>query len=170
MKKRRIVLNINNVLQRIYTHCYYTGEARKQVGFPEKAAANIQASSDDKTQIIDHINTPTGEVSRMLSRYFALCSRETASNDATEDTNNTVFLVDIPQNYPDEAVPQLETMIENYIVMRTLQLWMLQHKPDEAAIAASEVQQIIFNLREMFTLRKRPQIQQSNSHDKLINM
>lgn len=170
MKKKKLTLDHNNVLQRIYTHCYYTGEARREIGFPEKAVAKLQASSDDKEQLCDHMNTPIGEIARMLSRYFVMCKNETEVSETTDGVRNTVFIIDIPQNYPDEALTQLETMIENYTVMRTLQLWMMQHKPDEAAIATSEIQQIIFNLREMFALRKRPHREKEDSFDKLIDL
>lgn len=170
MKKRKLTLDHNNVLQRIYTHSYYTGEARREIGFPEKAVAKLQASNDDKEQLCDHMNTPIGEITRMLSRYFALCRNETEVSETTDEIKNTIFIIDIPQNYPDETVPQLEMMIENYAVMRTLQLWMQQHKPDEAVIATGEIQQIIFNLREMFALRKRPHREKENSFDNLIDL
>lgn len=170
MKRRKLVLSPDNVLQRIYTHSYYTGEARKQVGYPEKASANLQASVDDKEQMNDHMHIPINEIARMLSKYFATCNMAYESSNEDSTTANICFVIDAPQNYPDEALAPLQAMIENYTVMRTLQLWMLQQKPDEAPIAASEVQQTAFNLREMFALRKRPHIQKKNSFDKLIDL
>ena len=50
-----ITLSGYNIEQRLFTYSYYVGEARHSIGAPMQQTAGIQASSDDHTQIGDHI-------------------------------------------------------------------------------------------------------------------
>ena len=47
--------------------------------------------------------------------------------------------------------------MESYLVMRTLNMWMLQHKPDEALLTAAEADKQLVQLRELMNSRTRPQ-------------
>lgn len=158
MKKIKVKLKKSRLLERVQTHCYYTGEARKQIGFPEPLAAAIQASDDDTAQLNDHIGVAAGEVAKIVSRFLAACSTVENGNASHPDIFETEFNLSVPDNFPDETISLLTTAIENYCVARTLQLWLAQHKPDESAIIANEAQQAMYNIRELLSVRKRPTI------------
>ena len=49
--------------------------------------------------------------------------------------------------------------MESYAVKRVLQQWLLQHRPEEAAIPAAEAQAMAQQLRELFALRQKPVIE-----------
>lgn len=150
-------LKNNKILQRIATHTYYTGEARKAAGAPPMAAAKIQASSDDEQQLSDHLTIACNEVMQLLSSYIAICHTRN-SEEYSEQGNETVtlFILKPPSNYPTECLKDIEQTIENYVVARTLHQWLLQNKPDESIAAANEAQQHLTKLRQMAALRKRP--------------
>ena len=156
--KRVISIKLNNkrVRQRVETHTYYTGEARKNSAVPPLTAARIQASDDDATQLTDHLAVACSEIARLLSTYIAIC--HTQQRKALDESGDiiTFFTLEIPANFPMEITDELEQAIENYAVARVLQQWMAQHKPDEMVIAANEVQQHTATLREFISLRKRP--------------
>jgi len=58
-----------------------------------------------------------------------------------------------------DALPRIEKSMESYVVKRVLQQWLLQHRPEEAAIPAAEAQAMGLQLRELFALRKKPVIE-----------
>lgn len=151
----KFTLRHKNVLQRIETHTYYTGEARKAAGMPLMAAAHIEACGDDKIQLTDHITTACSEISRLLSTYLAICHSHTIDDNNNNDSI-TLFRLNAPTNFPIECVADIEQAIENYIVSRVMHLWIAQHKPDESVIYANEVQQQTALLRELAVMRKRP--------------
>ena len=156
--KRVISFKLNNkrVRQRIETHTYYTGEARKNSALLPMTAARMQASSDDTTQLTDHLTVACNEIARLLSTYIAICHIQ--QREALDESGDTItfFTLEIPANFPVEITDEFETAIENYAVARVLQQWMAQHKPDEMVITANEVQQHTATLREFASLRKRP--------------
>lgn len=157
--KQKIILKLRNskVLQRIATHTYYTGEARKAAGAPPMAAAHIQASDDDSRQLIDHLTSACNEIALLLSTYIAICHTQ-ESDEPTAQGNQrvTLFILEAPANYPTECSRDIEQTIENYAVARTLQQWLVQNKPDESIPAANEAQQHLTTLRQMAALRLRP--------------
>ena len=55
MNEARLKVLHKNVEQRIQIYTYYTGEARKETGLPDRLAAQMQVSSDDSIQLSDHI-------------------------------------------------------------------------------------------------------------------
>lgn len=144
------------VRQRIETHTYYTGEARKGAMMTPAAAAMMQASDDDSTQLSDHLMIACGEISRLLSRYIAICHIEQRKAIDNSKEKITFFTLEVPANFPTEISSDIEAAIENYAVARVLQQWMAQHKPDETVLAANEVQQHTATLRELTLQRKRP--------------
>ena len=158
--KRVISFKLNNkrVRQRIETHTYYTGEARKNSALPPMTAARMQASSDDTTQLTDHLTVACNEIARLLSTYIAICHTQ-ESDEPTAQGNQrvTLFILEAPANYPKECARDIEQTIENYAVARTLQQWLVQNKPDESLPAANEAQQHLTTLRQMAALRRRPQ-------------
>lgn len=156
MKEIKLTLSLRKVMQRIEMYSYYTGEARKKAGLPKELAAGMQASSDDSVQLYDHVSSAIGELSKMLSRFLGICSVHYEGSADDKEIYNAVFSLIPPFNYPLEAFPQIEEAMENYAVMRTLGLWLQQHKPDEVMAITTETQQHSLHLRELFALRKRP--------------
>ncbi len=156
MKEIKLTLSIKKAIQRIELHSYYTGEARKKAGIPEELAAGMQASTDDSVQLNDHISSTIGELSRIISRFFGICSVRYIQNIDDNNTQSVEFSLTPPFNYPIETIPQITEAMENYAVMRTLYLWLLQHKPDEAGAVGNEAMLHSNHLRELFALRKRP--------------
>lgn len=158
--KQKIILKLRNnkVLQRIATHTYYTGEARKAAGAPPMAAAHIQASHDDNRQLGDHLAVACNEIAQLLSTYIAICHTQESDEAAAQGHERvTLFILEAPANYPKECARDIEQTIENYAVARTLQQWLVQNKPDESLPAANEAQQHLTTLRQMAALRRRPQ-------------
>jgi hypothetical protein len=62
-----------------------------------------------------------------------------------------------PERFPENMLPQLQQCVESYLVMRTLNMWMLQHKPDETVLTATEAEKLLVQLRELMNLRTKPQ-------------
>ena len=155
MKETKLKVVHKNIEQKIQIYTYYTGEARKVAGMPEKLAAQMQVSSDDNTQLDDHISNAIYELGNLISRYFAICSIEEV-NEEESDKRIYTFTLSIPEMYPETSLAHIEKNMENYVVKRTLQQWLLQHSPEEAAIPAAEAQTLALQLRELFALRKKP--------------
>ncbi len=169
--KEKIILKLRNnkVLQRIGTHTYYTGEARRAAGAPPMAAARMQTSDDDSRQLSDHLAVACNEIAQLLSTYIAICHTQ-KSDEATLKGLETVtlFILEPPANYPKECASDIEQSIENYAVARTLQQWLVQNKPDESIPAANEAQQHLTTLRQMAALRRRPR-KKNPSGQKIID-
>lgn len=158
MKEIKLKVSHKNIEQRIQIYTYYTGEARKEIGIPERLAAQMQVSSDDSTQLSDHISNAIAELGNLISRYFAICGIEEVNS---EDSNNKiyVFTLPMPAMYPETALTRIEKSMESYAVKRVLQQWLLQHRPEEASIPAAEAQTLTIQLRELFALRQKPAIE-----------
>lgn len=158
MKEIKLKVLHKNIEQRIQIYTYYTGEARKEIGIPERLAAQMQVSSDDSTQLSDHIGNAIAELGNLISRYFAICSIEELFD---QETNSTlyIFTLPMPAMFPETALTRIEKSMESYAVKRVLQQWLLQHRPEEAAIPAAEAQTIALQLRELFALRQKPVIE-----------
>ena len=158
MKEIKLRVRHKNIEQRIQLFTYYTGEARKEAGLPERLAAKIQASSDDEAQLTDHIETAITELGTYISQYFTSCYTEKINEG---DSNETIykFTTIVPESFPQTALGQIEQSMESYIVKRTLQQWLQQHHPEESGIPAGEAQTLAFQLRELFTLRTKPCIE-----------
>ncbi|MBQ4063339.1 MAG: hypothetical protein IJC92_03570 [Bacteroidaceae bacterium] len=158
MKEIKLRVSHKNIEQRILLYTYYTGEARKEVGLPERLVAKIQASSDDETQLADHIKTAITELGTFVSQYFTTCHCEEI-NDEQENEKIYQFTTRVPENFPRTALGPIEESMESYIVKRTLQQWLQQHRPEESGIPASEAQTLTYQLRELFTRRIKPCIE-----------
>ena len=158
MKEIKLKVLHKNIEQRIQIYTYYTGEARKEIGIPERLAAQMQVSSDDSIQLSDHISNAIAELGNLISRYFAICSIDEITDDDTKE-KVYIFTLEKPAMYPDTALTRIERSMESYAVKRVLQQWLLQHRPEEAAIPAAEAQTIAMQLRELFALRQKPTIE-----------
>ena len=157
MKEIKLKVLHKNIEQRIQIYTYYTGEARKEIGIPERLAAQMQVSSDDSTQLSDHIGNAIAELGNLISRYFAICSIEEIEDETTHN-KIYIFTLPLPAMFPETALTRIEKSMESYAVKRVLQQWLLQHRPEEAAIPATEAQTLALQLRELFALRQKPTI------------
>ena len=151
MKKHTIQISCTKILQRIYTHTYYTGEARKAAGVPAHLAASLQASDSNRDILLQHIQSSIAEAAKILTRYLGICTIEHDCEDTV-----TAISIETPSNYPDECIPQIAQTTEEYATMRALGQWLAQNKPDEAAAATQEAQLSSMYLRELTSLRRRP--------------
>lgn len=168
--KKEITLSSYNIEQRLFTYSFYVGEARRAVGTPMQLTAGIQASSDDHTQISDHTHIAVTEILTLMNRFLALCS-----NNVTDDSNHEGHLLfkltfTPPRNYPEEMLGELQRTMESYMVMRTLNMWMLQHKPDEALLTASEAEKLVVRLRELMCCRTKPRLSEKKKRTKNIEI
>ena len=145
-----------DVEQRVFTYSHYVGEARRSSGVPLKIAAGMQASSDDHLQVNDHIDIAASELVKMINCYFGACKYRYENDDEHEGCLILIFSLAPPQYFPDNLFGELQRVITNYLVMRTLQQWFLQHKPDEAVITTSETEKITLQLRELMNCRVKP--------------
>lgn len=159
MKEIKLKVLHKNIEQRIQIYTYYTGEARKEIGIPERLAAQMQVSSDDSTQLSDHIGNAIAELGNLISRYFAICSIEERTDETTNYDRMYIFTLPMPAMFPETALSRIEKSMESYAVKRVLQQWLLQHRPEEAAIPAAEAQTMAQQLRELFALRQKPVIE-----------
>ena len=165
MKEINLRVLHKNIEQRIQIYTYYTGEARKEIGVPERLAAQMQVSSDDSTQLEDHISNAIAELGNLISRYFAICSIEEIEGNSANESKIYLFTLLIPAMFPETVLSRIEKSMESYAVKRALQQWLLQHRPEEAAIPASEAQTIALQLRELFALRQKPIIKLEKPDD-----
>ncbi len=168
MKDIKLRVSHKNIEQRIQIYTYYTGEARKEMGIPERLAAQIQASVDDDTQLGDHIDIAIGELYNIISHYFICCHGEEIANE-TDSDKTYWYTISTPETFPEEVIPQIEKNMENYAAKRALQQWFQQHRPEEAAIPAAEAQTLSYQMRELLTLRKRP-VAETNNSNNLIDL
>ena len=146
-----------NVEQRLFTYSYYVGEARKATGSPVLQTSIMQASSDDRAQLLDHLRMALTDVIRFMNRYLQSCGCEAVPDASHEgyEVYKLTFL--LHERFPENLLPQLQQSVESYLVMRTLNMWMLQHKPDEALLTAAEADKQLVQLRELMNSRTRPQ-------------
>ncbi len=154
--KKEIKISSYEVEQRLFTYSYYVGEARRNGGVPLKLAAGIQASSDDHVQMNDHINVATGELVKILNNNFGACRLHSLNDDGHEGYSIFMFCLTPPQYFPGGLFAELQNTMTHFLVMRTLQQWMMQHKPDEAAITAVEMEKATIQLRELMNTRVTP--------------
>lgn len=158
MKNRRkeIAISTHEIAQRVFTYSYYVGEARRGSGHPLKLVAGLQTSDDDREQLLDHMKIAAAELDKMINCYFCtgnLCAKDDAEHDGYTTLN---FSLLPPQYFPKNRFEELQQMMENYMVMRTLHQWILQNKPDEAAITAGETEKFTLQLRELMNIRVKP--------------
>ena len=92
----------------------------------------------------------------MINSYFCACKYSSKNDEAHDGYIISTFMLTTPQYFPDNLLGELQKMMTNYLVMRTLQQWILQHKPDEAVITASETERITLQLRELMNSRVKP--------------
>lgn len=151
MKKGIIHIEHTKILERVHTHTYYIGEARKTAGAPPHLAAELQTSYSNKDILTQHIHTSIAETARMLTRYLGICSIK-----HNNETFCSTLFIKVPPNYPPECIPQIARTVEKYIVMRTLEQWLMQCKPDEAPSAGQESRIAAAELRELLSVRLRP--------------
>lgn len=163
MKEITFSIRHKNIVDRIKLYTHYTGEARRNAGLPDKQAAAMQASADDATQMGDHIENALNETGTILSRYFAQFLAGQNGEENSEESIEYTFTIAAPELFPTSATANVEKSIENFLVHRTLQQWFVQHRPEEAALQAAEAQTAMVHLRELLTLRSRPQIKRTNS-------
>ena len=151
MKRERIEIGHKRVLQRIYTHTYYVGEARKAAGTPPYLAAGVQASDSNRDMLTQHIHTSIAEAADMLTRYLGICSTRYSN-----ESDTTALYIETPPNYPAGCIAQMAQAIEEYATARTLGQWLMLSKPDEAAFAVEEAQTAATRLRELLSIRLHP--------------
>lgn len=166
--RKNIKISSHEVEQRVFTYSYYVGEARRNSGTPIKMAANIQASSDDHVQMNDHINVATSELIKIINCYFCPCKHSNEKDDTHEGYIILIFSLTPPQHFPEHLLEEFKKTMINYLVMRTLQQWTLQHKPDEAAITTAETEKITLQLRELMNCRVIPRRVKKRSNNILI--
>ncbi len=157
MNKKDIIISSYDIEQRVFTYSYYVGEARRNSGgVPIKLAAGLQASPDDHIQINDHKNVAVNELTKIINKNFCNCKHSSTNDEIHEGYSIEKFELFPPQYFPKNLIDELQKTMTNYLVMRILQQWMLQHKPDEAAITASETEKATIQLREIMNMRVKP--------------
>ena len=154
--KEDIKISSYEVEQRVFTYSYYVGEARRSSGLPLKLAASIQASSDDHLQLNDHMTVATSELVKIINSISCVCSHYTQPDEMHDGYTLLIFSLMLPQYFPVHLVGELKNTITTFLVMRILQQWFLQHKPDEATIIAAETEKIVIQLRELMNSRTKP--------------
>ena len=164
MRRERfeIRLPLHGILEQIDRYSYYTGNARHEAGTPARMAAAVQSSADDRKQMESHIGAAIGEAAQMINRYLANC-RQASEEDIEHEGYSIVTLNYRPPYYfPEEANSQLAAHIERYIVMRTIQLWMQQVRPEESVISATEAEKETLQMRQAMAVRIKPRRKRNN--------
>lgn len=157
MKHIHIEINLKEIILRIQTHAYYTGKARKDNGTTIRLASDMQLSDSDNSQLYDHLDIACLELSNFITRYLNTCNIKEYDSIDSNDSRFIIYSFLLPSNYPTEFVKQIKQSIINYAVMRTIELWFMQCKPDETVLIANEVHKSVNQLCELLTMRKRPQ-------------
>ncbi len=151
-----IRLSLHDIQEEIDRYNYYVGNSRREAGIPIKLAATLHTSADDKKQIESHMATAIGEIVQMMNRYFS-DTRQTTGEDENNDGYRIVILTYRPShNLPKETNRLLKELFVRYTVMRSVQLWMQQVKPDESVIAATEAEKIALQIHQAMTARIKP--------------
>ncbi len=155
-RKEELKISTYDVTQRIYTYSYYVGESRRNSGLPIKLAASMQASPDDHHQLNDHMNVAASELVKMINSTFCECTTSSVPDSEHAGYSILKFRLIPPQYFPMHLFGELQKNMTSYLVMRTLQQWILQHKPDEAVITTSEAEKLTIQLRELMNCRVKP--------------
>ena len=115
MKNRynTIIVPHYNVEQRLFTYSYYVGEARRATGVPPQQTSGMQASSDDRAQILDHLHMALTDVTRFMNRYFRMCSYEVGADASHEGYEIYKFMFLAPERFPENMLPQLQQCVES---------------------------------------------------------
>jgi hypothetical protein len=96
------------------------------------------------------------ELVKMINCTFCTCTSSNEADDEHPGYTTLKFLLVPPQYFPMHLFGELQKTMTSYLVMRTLQQWILQHKPDEAVITTSETEKLTMQLRELMNCRVKP--------------
>lgn len=147
-KSVEIQITKENVIGKVKTSTYYTGEARKVVDGMLEVGTKLQASDDDTDFLDDAYNEAMGKLAVTLTRTAG----PTAFTSGTPDT----FTIMSQANFNDSIIPALKTTCETYLSDYILFVWLSAMKPDEASVFSQKLALDESDIRNLACERKKP--------------
>ena len=159
-----LILEINkeDLLEHIYKSSAYTARSREAMGIPATVCDAMQATADNANMIEPLLKKSVGEAVSIIDEYFH------GSTHVQTEKENCIYYeykIPVPSNFPQENSAILEGVIGDYLVQRTLHLWYIMVKPDEAGITATVVNDISANLRRLLTMREKPHMTSTQAQE-----
>lgn len=151
-----LLLSSYNVLMKVQTNSYYTGEARKEDVQHLESGTRIQTSQDEEDILGDYLSTAVDHLHRLLGLYLGETACMSQSDAAHEGYILISFTVQAPANFVVSRCGELERLIEDEATYLVLRDWLGVMKPGEEAFAVQKAQEAELNIRYLVTGRTKP--------------
>lgn len=147
-KSVEIQIDKDNVIGKVKTSTYYTGEARKVVDGLLEVGTKLQASEDDSDFLNDAYNEAVGKLSVILTKAAGPATFTSGTPDK--------FTIMSQANFNDVVVPAIKDTCETYLSDYILFVWLSAMKPDEANVFAQKISLHETSIRNLACERKKP--------------
>lgn len=125
-----ITIDKNEILQRVKTHSYYSGEANKIGDYDSKTiAAMSQASDDDDYILSSYMDIAASVVSDTIYQALDKTQPLTGIGDSEQ---SYVFTLLQPATFPEMLIPSVAESVKAYITSYTLYRWLKDVNPKMA--------------------------------------
>lgn len=147
-KSIEIQITKEDVIGKVKTSTYYTGEARKSIDGLLEVGTKIQASDDDTDFLEDAYNEAAAKLTVTLTRTAGPATFTSGSPDK--------FTVMGQANFNDTVISALQSTCETYLSDYILFVWLSAMKPDEANVFAQKLSVDEKDIRNLACERKKP--------------
>lgn len=147
-KSVEIQITKDNVIGKVKTSTYYTGEARKNIEGLLEVGTKMQASDDDTDFLNDAYMEAVGKLTATLNRTAGPATFTSGSPDK--------FTVMSQANFNDTVIPALQSTCETYLSDYILFVWLSAMKPDEANVFSQKLTIDEKDIRDLACERKKP--------------
>lgn len=157
MEKQEFSIRDIKVYERIKAESGFTAQIKTAIGEPSKQTLLTIATDDEKIILDEYISLAVNECVVAISHYLSPChiTEESDTNEITYKIRH--FNLTIPDNYPEENISALENIVMDFICNRVLQQWYMLVKADDANTLAAKTQSCMMLLRNILSMRKKPQ-------------
>lgn len=156
MKEIELKINERALFERIIAESGIAAQIKEDTGQPSHLSTRAIITEDDKSLIDDYIATAISECVIAINHNLAPCMvvYDYDPSDIRYKTHR--LCINVPDNYPEEAVTSLEDIIKNIAINRCLQQWYMLVKCDDLSSCSLKTQLYMQLLHEALTLRKKP--------------
>ncbi len=154
MKTATVSIYMSELVFDIQNKSHLTGRSRENAQDPS-IAANMQASSDDDTQIKRSIGNAFASLKTALSEY--LDEDKTTANDVLDSTSTKLDIsLKVPENFNMATVPAIAAAAHQYLTNIALFDWFTITNKADAADYAKLAADALEAINEAVNKRVRP--------------
>lgn len=157
MKEVQLVIRASNVHERIMAESGFTAQIKAAAGQSDRLTSLTIATDDERRIVSEFIPTAINECAVTISRNLSPCNLTENHEEGNEGYKRYCFTFMLPENFPEENIHQLQRIIMDIVCNRSLQQWYLLVKSDDANSVAMKAQSSMILLRDMLSIRKKPQ-------------